>query len=76
MSAEKSLDGLRDELLLLRQTPFGDMLDLDRMDGMLAAWPASGWSETVQQNRYRFSLLHAIGMANFARIRSRHANAA
>lgn len=69
-AAEACLPELRAEVDRLKATPWGEMLDLPRMAAMLDHWPGSGWSNHGQLFLYRASLLRAISMGHFARVRS------
>lgn len=67
---ECCLPQLRDEVRRLHGTEWGEMLDLVRIDRMLERWPTDGWSDYQQLFLYQASLLRAISMGHFARVRS------
>lgn len=69
-AVECCLPQLREEVRRLRGTEWGEMLDLGRVDAMLEHWPTSGWSDYRQLFLYQASLLRAISMGHFARVRS------
>lgn len=69
-AVEACLPQLREEVRSLSGTPWGDLLDLPRVDAMLERWPASGWSDYGQLFLYQATLLRAISLGHFARVRS------
>lgn len=69
-AAEAGLLELRAEVGRLRSTAWGEMLDLRLIADMLDNWPTSGWSDFNQLMLYRASMLRAISMGHFARVRS------
>lgn len=68
-SAELSLPWLREEVERLHATELGEALDLPRMVHMLKHWPTEGWSSNAQLETHRYTLMRAISMGHFARIR-------
>lgn len=69
-AAEACLPELRAEVQRQRSTQWGELLDLPKIDSMLERWPTSGWSDYNQLFLYRASLLRAISMGHYARVRS------
>ena len=69
-AAEACLPQLRGEVDRLARTPWGELLDTRRVAAMLDGWPESGWSDHEQLFLYRATLLRAISLGHFARVRS------
>lgn len=69
-SVECCLPQLQGELRGLSGSEWGEMLDLPRVTAMLERWPTSGWSDYNQLFLFQASLLRAISLGHFARVRS------
>jgi asparagine synthase (glutamine-hydrolysing) len=59
---------LAEQIAAVRDFPEADrLIDGDRLAGLVAAWPTSGWHDRATIEAYRTALLRGVSMGHFMR---------